>query len=378
MIDLDASAIYERLDSHGLHDRIAGLPDQIEEAWTAARALELPAEYRDAKHIIVAGMGGSGIGGLLLQALAAATGARVPVSIVRGYRMPGYVDAGTLVLASSNSGDTEETVAAFGAALDGGAMCVAIATGGRLAALARERSAPLLAFEWAGEPRSALGWSTASLMAICDRLGLVPGIEVQLGPALDHMRVIARGIGRDVSERDNAAKQLAHRLQGTLPVYIGAEALAPVAYRWRTQTNENAKSWAIADELPEMNHNAQTGYGLPSEVVSRLHAVILRHASIHPRVGLRIDATVDVMRANGVEAETDRDRRSEPAGTDARSDPARRLRDVLPGAAQWRRAVAGAGSARAEGADGVKAAVGTGGRSYPPATLVAGCWITLS
>ena len=140
------------------------------------------------ERVVVAGMGGSGIGGLLLQALAAATGADVPVSIVRGYGMPGYVDARTLVLASSNSGDTEETVAAFGAALDAGAMCVAIATGGRLAALARERGVPLLAFEWAGEPRSALGWSTASLMAICDGLGLVPGVEAQLRPALEHMR----------------------------------------------------------------------------------------------------------------------------------------------------------------------------------------------
>ena len=303
MTDLDAPGVYETLDSHGLHDRIAGLPGQIEEAWTAARALGLPPKFCDAGRIVVAGMGGSGIGGLLLQALAAMTGARVPVSIVRGYGMPAYVDAQTLVLASSNSGDTEETVSAFTAALEAGAMCVAIATGGRLAALARDRRVPLLPFKWEGEPRSALGWSTASLMAICDGLGLVPGIEPQLAPAIEHMRAVARGLTRDVPERDNAGKQLARRLQGRLPVYVGAEALAPVAYRWRTQTNENAKSWAIADELPEMNHNAQTGYGLPSDVVPRLHAVILRHASVHPRVGLRIDATADVMRANGVEAE---------------------------------------------------------------------------
>jgi glucose/mannose-6-phosphate isomerase len=300
---LDTAEIYGRLDPHGLLGRIEGLPEQVAGAWAAARALELPALYRGATEIVVLGMGGSGIGGALLQALAVDLGARAPVRVVRGYRLSASVSEQALVLASSNSGDTEETVEAFGQALERGARCVAIATGGRMAAMARAAGAPLLSFKWAGEPRSALGWSFASLLAICGKLGLLPDLDSELPSALDQMRALGLRIGRDAPETANVAKQLARRLTGRLPVFIGAEAMAPVAYRWRTQVNENGKSWAIADELPEMNHNAPVGYGLPRRVVPLLHVVLLRHAAVHPRIALRIDATRDQMSRAGIDAE---------------------------------------------------------------------------
>ncbi len=300
---LDAADIYTRLDPHGLLGRIEGLPEQIAGAWRAARALDLPERYRGATEIVVLGMGGSGIGGALLQALAVDLGARTPVRVVRGYRLPASVGGNALVLVSSNSGATEETVDAFGQAIECGAMCVAITTGGRIAGMAREAGTPLLSFTWEGEPRSALGWSFASLLSICGTLGLLPDLDSELPSALDQMRAVGRGIGRDAPEASNQAKQLARRVTGRLPVFIGAEAMTPVAYRWRTQVNENGKSWAIADELPEMNHNAPVGYGLPQRIVPLLHAVLLKHASVHRRIALRIDATRDQMRRAGISAE---------------------------------------------------------------------------
>jgi glucose/mannose-6-phosphate isomerase len=300
---LDSDEIYSRLDPHGLLARIGGLPEQMERAWISASALELPEEYRSAERIVVLGMGGSAIGGALLRGLTVDLGAPTPVDIVRGYRLPAFVGRRTLVVASSNSGNTEETAAGFGAAIDAGAMCVAITTGGRIGGMASAANVPALTFSWDAEPRSALGWSFASLLAICDKLGLVPGVGADLPNALAEMRTMASEIGRAVPEASNHAKQLARRLASPRPVVICAEALAPVAYRWRTQTNENAKSWAIADELPEMNHNAPVGYGLPRAVVPQLHAVLLRHTSAHPRIGLRFEATVDQMRRAGVSAE---------------------------------------------------------------------------
>ncbi len=300
---LDAPDLYVRLDPHGLLGRIAALPEQIEDAWQAGTALSLPDAHRDVDGVVVLGMGGSGIGGALLQALAVDLGARVPVSVVRGYRLPGWVNDRTLVLASSNSGDTEETLDAFGSAVGEGARCVAITTGGTLAARARAADVPLLTFAWTGEPRSALGWSFVSLLAICAKLRLLPPLDVQMRSAIAGLRTATAEFGRDVPETSNPAKQLARRLAGRLPVFIGAQALAPVAYRWRTQVNENAKSWAIADELPEMNHNAQAGYGLPAPAVPLLHAVILRHADMHPRIRLRTDATIDEMRRADVSCE---------------------------------------------------------------------------
>src|SRR5436853_4377519 len=130
---LDLPETYARLDPEGLLDRIATLPQQFEEAWTAGRALELPRSFGDVDRIVVLGMGGSGIGGALLQGLALELQAHVPVLCVRGYRVPAYVDGRSLVLASSTSGNTEETVSALQRAIEAGAHCVAITTGGLVA-----------------------------------------------------------------------------------------------------------------------------------------------------------------------------------------------------------------------------------------------------
>jgi glucose/mannose-6-phosphate isomerase len=300
---LDTPEIYDRLDPEGLYARIHGLPAQIEEAYRAARSLQLSVHYGDVDRIVVIGMGGSGIGGSLLQALAVDIGAKVPVSVVRGYTLPAWVGANTLAIASSNSGNTEEVVVTTEAAVAAGARCVVMTTGGRLLDLARERDLPALTYTWDGEPRSALGWSFASLLAIAGGLSLLPDLTSDLTSAVAAMRTLLDAAGRHAPAASNPAKQLAPRLAGKLPVFVGAQALAPVAYRWRTQFNENAKSWAVADELPEMNHNAPLGYGAPPALLPLLRVVLLRHAAVHPRIALRIDATMQQLAEAGVAAE---------------------------------------------------------------------------
>jgi glucose/mannose-6-phosphate isomerase len=300
---LDSEDTYARQDPSGLYGRIAGLPEQMREAWDAAAALDLPPGCSSAERVAVLGMGGSGIGGALLRALAVELDAKTPVEIVRGYRLPAHVDARSLVIASSNSGNTEETTAAGAEAIASGARCIAVTTGGRLLEMAREQVVPALTFAWAGEPRSALGWSFASLLAICARLGLINDVSHDFDRALAHMRSLVEAVGRDRPEASNLAKQTARRWLGHVPVVIGAEALAPVAYRWRTQVNENGKSWAIADELSEFNHNAPVGYALPDALVPLLRVTFLRQASVHARIALRIELSLEQMRAAGVEAD---------------------------------------------------------------------------
>src|SRR5205823_160390 len=173
---LDSDETYARLDPHGLLGRIDALPEQVDEAWAAGEALVLPADYRDIDRVVVLGMGGSGIGGTLLAALAVAMRARLPFFSMRGYSVLAFADERTLVLASSNSGNTEETVAALDAAIRAGAKCVVVTTGGRLLEMAREHHLPALAFKWEGEPRSALGWSFASLLGVCCSAGLLPDL----------------------------------------------------------------------------------------------------------------------------------------------------------------------------------------------------------
>jgi len=300
---LDSPETYDRLDPSGLYGRIAGLPDQVRQAWDAASALALPEGYAGLRRVAVLGMGGSAIGGSLLRALAIELGSATPVEVVRGYRLPGHIDQRTLAIASSASGNTEEVLSLAQQALDRGARTMAITTGGRLLDLARQHDLPAIVYEWQGEPRSALGWSFATLLAITGRLGLLPDVSPGLAGALGHMRALVEAAGQDVPEASNPAKQLARRLNGKLPVIVGADALAPVAYRWVTQTNENAKSWGVALELPEMNHNAPLGYGAPVALLPLLHVVLLRQQSVHPRIARRIDLTPDQLTAAGVAVE---------------------------------------------------------------------------
>lgn len=300
---LDDPETYARQDPAGLHARIAGLPSQMSEAYDAAATLVLPDKYRTARRIAVLGMGGSGIGGSLLRALAIDAGAATPVDVVRGYTLPAYVDGSTLAIASSNSGNTEEVVSLLEQACGRGAMGVAIATGGAVMELARRRGLPALEYEWTGEPRAALGWSFVSLLAICHGLDLLPAAGDAVAAAAAGMEALLARCSSDVAEATNPAKQLARRMHGKAPVIAGADVLAPVAYRWRTQVNENGKQWGIALELPEMNHNTPVGYAGPPALVPLLHAILLRRNDEHPRVAKRIELSRRQLEAAGIQAQ---------------------------------------------------------------------------
>jgi glucose/mannose-6-phosphate isomerase len=300
---LDNGDTYARLDREGMLGRIAALPEQIEAAWLGVAAAELPPSFARPERVVMLGMGGSGIGGSLLQALAVDLRARTPVFTVRGYALPAFVDRRSLVLACATSGHTEETISAVGEAIAAHIPCAVIAPGGPLVDLARAHRLPAFTYDWDGGARAALGWSFGTLLALCARSGVLPRAARDLPRALDAMRYMRAHIEPDIPEAMNEAKRLARRLAGRLPLVVGAEALAPVAYRWRTQINENAGSWAIADELPDMHHHAQAGFQLPRPALPLLHAVFLRQASMHERIRLRLDATVAELRASGVTAE---------------------------------------------------------------------------
>jgi glucose/mannose-6-phosphate isomerase len=142
-----------------------------------------------------------------------------------------------------------------------------------------------------------------SLLAICNGLGLLSVTGDAATAAVAGMEALVARCARDVREESNPAKQLARRLQGKAPVIVGADALAPVAYRWRTQVNENGKQWGIALELPEMNHNTPVGYAGPPALVPLLHAILLRRNDEHRRVAKRIDLSRQQLEAAGVAVE---------------------------------------------------------------------------
>ncbi len=300
---LASPGIYDRLDHEDLLGRMVKLPEQLEAAWAAAAAVALPPSFARPERVVVLDTGGSGISGSLLRTLAVDLGARTPVFVVRGHMLPAFADRRSLVLACSARGDPDETISALRDAIAAGIPCGVISTSARCAQLAREHRIPAFTCDGERDPRAAFGWSFGTLLALCARCGVLSRTARDLPRALDAMRIMRARIKPDVPEARNPAKQLARRLAGRLPVVVSAQALAPVAHRWRTQINENARNWAISDELPEMNHNTHAGFKLPHHMLPLLHAVFLRHASMDERTRLRVDATAAEMRGSGVTAE---------------------------------------------------------------------------
>jgi glucose/mannose-6-phosphate isomerase len=212
---------------------------------------------------------------------------RVPLTVVRGYDLPAWVSPSTLVIASSNSGNTEETLSALGAALQRNVPVVAVTTGGALATAAGRASLPLLSFPKIGMPRAAVGYSVGLTAGLLERAGHLdlPDDEVEAAAAVADKAVAA--YGPDVPTASNRAKQLAWSLLDRFPIVEAAGFLAPVARRWKTQLNENGKTSAAWEELPEATHNTVVGYPQPEDVRDHLFVVFLASSTDHPRNRVR-------------------------------------------------------------------------------------------
>lgn len=300
MVNLDDLSIYRQLDPQGMGDRIAEMGQQMEEARQLVTAFPYPGvEYGKARNILVLGMGGSAIGGDLARTLME-DHAPVPLMVCRDYRLPDFVGPDTLAIASSNSGGTEETLSATQDALDRGARVVAVTTGGRLAQLASQHGFPLLRFQYAAQPRAALGFSFGLLLGLLSKLGYTDETTLGIDEAIAAAKSLPQAIGPGVPTDSNRVKQLALRLYGKLPVVYGAGILSEVARRWKGQFNENSKAWAFFEQLPELNHNAVVGYENPPDLAGRLFVVLLSSSLYHPRVFARVGITSEILRQRGV------------------------------------------------------------------------------
>jgi glucose/mannose-6-phosphate isomerase len=293
-LDLDRPETYGAVDGADMLAHLEGLPAQLEDAWRLVSAFEAPAEVRGADAIVVAGMGGSAIGADLVRGLCADT-LRVPLVVWRDYALPAFVGPRTLVIASSNSGSTEETLSAVERALEVGAQVIGLTTGGRLAARLAAASQPVLRFDYVGQPRAAVGYSLLLVLGLLARLGYLAEQGAAVDAGIRTVREAAARFGPAVPTPGNDAKKLAVALRDRVTIIYGAGFLAPAARRWKGQWNENAKRWAFFEELPELDHNAVVGYEFPLPAAEWLHVVLLCSELLPPRMGLRCTATAELL-----------------------------------------------------------------------------------
>ena len=277
----------ESVDRSGQLADMLALPEQLRDAlWRVESAQVPPMDARGG--LIVAGMGGSAIGGALARAALGDRASR-PIAAARYYELPSWATPDTAVLCSSYSGDTEETLACYEAASALGAPRVVATTGGQLAELARGDGVPVIPLPGGFQARAAVAYMTVAALEVAALCGAAPSVRSEVDVAAAHAEQLAEAWGPDATG-DNLAKRLATGLHGTIPQIVGSGPTGPVAYRWKTQINENAEIPAFAHELPELDHNEIVGWAGAPEL-GRFSAVFLDDSDLHPRARQRIELT---------------------------------------------------------------------------------------
>lgn len=300
-MNLDDLERIRQIDSLGMLAEIDGLPGQLARAYQMGLHAGFLKETWHVKQVVIAGMGGSAIGADLLSAYAADV-CPVPVIVHRDYGLPAHARGEkTLVICSSHSGNTEETLDSFETARRNGCHVLVVSTGGELSVRAAREKVPVITFEHAGQPRAAVGYSFGILLAVFVRLGLIPDQSDEIQKAAAAMQELQALIKPEVPAAENPAKRYAGQLIGRWVTVFGAGRLAPVARRIKGQINELAKAGASFEILPEANHNALAGTQNPPDLLQpRLMNIFLRAPSDHPRNALRTNLTKQAYMLEGL------------------------------------------------------------------------------
>ncbi|MCU0667580.1 MAG: bifunctional phosphoglucose/phosphomannose isomerase [Patescibacteria group bacterium] len=249
-------------------------------------------DYTHIENIVFAGMGGSALGALLSTAW---PGYNHPFEICRNYNLPGYVGKKTLVIASSYSGNTEETIEALQQAESKGASIAVVASGGKLKEIALDKGYPFVELPQAGQPRYATLYGFKGLLSLLADGGFIDkSIQTELANQADWFKNQLAGWRPDVATKDNYAKQIALEVIGKAPVIYSSTEMFPAAYKWKISFNENAKNIAWCNMYPEFNHNEFLGWS--SHPLDKPYAVIdLRSNLDHPRVQKRFDLSAKLI-----------------------------------------------------------------------------------
>ena len=290
MIDLDDAAALAAADPAGMLSSVGRLSDHTRAGYEAGRVVSVASAATDA--VVFCGMGGSGVAGDVVRAV---FGGRLPapVVIVRGSELPSFCGRETLVVASSYSGGTAETLQAFDAAVERGCRVVAIASGGTLAERAATSGTPLASIGSGFMPRAAFGLLVFAAIGVVEAARLLGPLHDEIAVASVELDAVLETLGGSVPSAANEAKRVAARVVDRVPVVWGAEGVgSTAAVRWKTQMNENAKVPAIASALPELDHNEVVGWSAGTG--DGFSLVALRHEDERADVAARFEPSMEI------------------------------------------------------------------------------------
>jgi glucose/mannose-6-phosphate isomerase len=300
MIDVTDRKQLGKIDKNGAIDSIEQLPQQMIQAWKEVSAIKLPASYKNFSNVFVCGMGASWLGTHIIQGLMIDR-LRIPVLVGHDYVLPGYVGKDTLLIASSYSGTTEETVEAMKKGYEKGAKVITVSTGGTLAKFAREKELPNYTFNPthnpAKSPRLGLGYSVIAQMSFLAKAGV---LDIDENEILDSISYLQHRVNELRPEaKNNEAQVMAFSLEGYIPIIIAGTFLWGSAHAFSNMINETSKKFATYLQIPELNHHNMEGLAHPPEI-RKLKYVFLSSSLYDERVQKRILVTQDVVMRNNV------------------------------------------------------------------------------
>ena len=297
---LDNLAKIKSVDRNGMCNIQIQFPESCKDAINRAEKLQIPQHtdiskkiriiYEKPEKILVAGMGGSAIGGDLLRCWLSDV-SPIPIDVSREYKLPDYADEKTLVFVVSYSGNTEETLSSFVDAIERRCMIVAITSGGQLLGLCKQMEIPLIKLPSGIPPRTALPYLFFPLIVVLKKMKIIDGKSIEMTETINTLKKVRQQIEPTTPLSRNIAKQIALKINGTVPVIYGFRHYTGVATRIKTQFNENSKVLAKCENFPELNHNEVVGWQ-GSDKFSRIFSVILLRDLDEPlEIRMRIDLT---------------------------------------------------------------------------------------
>jgi glucose/mannose-6-phosphate isomerase len=299
---LDNPAQLRKLDPTGVLASAKLFPDQLARSWREAGEIRLPPTYSRALNLVVAGMGGSALGARIIDGTSYEN-LTLPLEIVADYHLPAYVNRHSLVIVSSYSGNTEESLSCFREARARRAMVITISTGGKLGHLAVKHQTPLYlikpAFNPSGHPRMGLGYSLGGELAIISKLGFIHLEESQVNEAVNHLRHRLGEFSENIPTPQNYLKSLVKSMQKQAIGLVSAGHLSGAAHAFQNMLNENSKTFALSFVIPELNHHFLEGLKYPAALRRNLLFLLIESETYDKVIKNRFKITGEVLKKQG-------------------------------------------------------------------------------
>lgn len=301
---LDNIQKIKELDPSSVLESTVLLPEQIKQAWDEIFQAKMPPScFKGARNIIVAGMGGSALGARIIDSLNFEV-LDLPLEIVNGYHLPAYADKNSLIIISSYSGNTEETLSCCLEAIKKKSQIFIISSGGKLSGLAKKNNLPAYIFQTrynpSGQPRLGLGYSIAAQLALLSKCRFVRLGEAQITEAINYLHELREKISVEVEQKENIAKKTASLLRQKAIVLVSAEHLNGATHTFKNMLNETSKTFAVRFSLPEMNHHLLEGLSYPVQNKKWLKFLFFISEIYDPEIKKRVEITKEVIEKNGL------------------------------------------------------------------------------